>query len=32
VNITLRPEAEGKDSLLSDDDRSFASEIDALIG
>ena len=30
VNITLRPESEGDDSQLSDDDRSFASEIDAL--
>ena len=30
VNITLRPESEGDDSQLSDDDRGFASEIDAL--
>lgn len=30
VNITLRPESEGDDSQLSDDDRSFAFEIDAL--
>ena len=30
VNITLRPESEGDDSQLSDDDRSFALEIDAL--
>ena len=30
VNITLRPDAEGNDSQLSDDDRCFASEIDAL--
>lgn len=30
VNITLRPEPEGDDSQLSDDDRSFALEIDAL--
>ena len=32
VNITLRPESEGDDSQLSDDDRSFALEIDALFG
>ena len=30
VNITLRPEAEGNDCQLSDDDRSFALEIDGL--
>ena len=30
VNITLRPESEGDDSQLSDGDRSFALEIDAL--
>jgi 4a-hydroxytetrahydrobiopterin dehydratase len=30
VNITLRPETEGSDSQLSDADRSFALEIDAL--
>ena len=30
VNITLRPEAQDDDSQLSDDDRGFASEIDAL--
>ena len=30
VNITLRQETEGSDSQLSDADRSFALEIDAL--
>ena len=30
VNIALRPETEGSDSQLSDADRSFALEIDAL--
>ena len=30
VNITLRPESEADDAALTDADRSFAAEIDAL--
>ena len=31
VNITLRPESDEADAVLTDADRSFAVEIDALI-
>ena len=31
VNITLRPESEDDDAALTDADRSFAAEIDALL-
>jgi 4a-hydroxytetrahydrobiopterin dehydratase len=31
VNITLRPESEEAEAVLTDADRSFADEIDALI-
>ena len=31
VNLTLQPESEEKDALLSEDDMTFASEIDDLI-
>ena len=31
VNITLRPESDETDAVLTDADRSFAVEIDALI-
>ena len=30
VNITLRPESEADDAVLTDADRNFAAEIDAL--
>ena len=32
VNITIRPDAEGKDAAVSDGDREFAAQIDALLG
>ena len=31
VNITIRPESETDDAALTDADRSFAAEIDALL-
>ena len=31
VNITLRPESEADDAVLTDADRNFAAEIDALL-